>query len=57
MVFGGAISKNGGPFVLKSVSLILLLELVYVCRRITVSGRAMKCERYEEQVVANSDSW
>ena len=42
---------------LKKRSLILLLELVYVRRRIAVSGRATKCERYEEQVVANSHSW
>ena len=41
----------------KKRSLILLLELVYVCRRITVSRMATKCERYEEQVVANSNSW
>ena len=41
----------------KKRSLILLLELVYVCRRIAVSRMATKCERYEEQVVANSDSW
>ena len=42
---------------LKKRSLILLLELVYVCRRIAVSRMATKCERYEEQVVANSDGW
>ena len=41
----------------KKRSLILLLELVYVCRWIAVSGMATKCERYEEQVVANSHSW
>ena len=41
----------------KKRSLILLLELVYVCRRIAVSRMATICKRYEEQVVANSDSW
>ena len=41
----------------KKRSLILLLELVYVGRRIAVSRMATKCERYEEQVVANSDRW
>ena len=41
----------------KKRSLILLLKLVYVCRQIAVSRMATKCERYEEQVVANSDSW
>ena len=44
-------------FRFKKRSLILLFEIVYVCRRIAVSGMATKCERYEEQVVANSDSW
>ena len=41
----------------KKRSLILLLELVCVCRQIAVNGMATKCKRYEEQVVANSDSW
>ena len=33
------------------------LLLVYVCRLLAASRMATKCERYEEQVVANSDSW
>ena len=41
----------------KKRSLILLLELVYGGRRIAVSRMATKCKRYEELVVANSDSW
>ena len=41
----------------KKRSLILLLELVSVGRRIAVSRMATKCEWYEEPVGANSDRW
>ena len=45
----------GGPPFEKAFADSVALGCLCV-QQIMVSGMAMKCERYEEQVVANSDS-